>query len=113
MGASLPAALPPNPCQRQWETEPGRHFETDPPAKVVPPGGADAEVGGADEFGGFEEARREQPKLLIVDKTQAVATRYEKGSMILTSNLAFGSWDEAFAGEQLGTWPPAVSTCSR
>ena len=30
---------------------------------------------------------------------QVVANRYEKGSMILTSNLAFGSWDKAFAGD--------------
>ena len=32
-----------------------------------------------------------------------VAKRYEKGSMILTSNLAFGSWDEAFAGDAVLT----------
>jgi len=52
-------------------------------------------------------------KLLIVDeigylpmsRTQAnlffqvIAQRYEKGSMILTSNLTFGSWDSAFAGD--------------
>lgn len=57
------------------------------------------------------------PKLLIVDEIgylpfgreqanlffQVVARRYEKGSMILTSNLAFGSWDEAFAGDQVLT----------
>jgi DNA replication protein DnaC len=57
------------------------------------------------------------PKLLIVDEIgylpfgreqanlffQVVARRYEKGSMILTSNLAFGSWDEAFAGEAVLT----------
>ena len=34
---------------------------------------------------------------------QVVAKRYEKGSMILTSNLAFGSWDEAFAGDAVLT----------
>jgi hypothetical protein len=34
---------------------------------------------------------------------QVVAKRYEKGSMILTSNLAFGSWDEAFAGNAVLT----------
>ena len=53
------------------------------------------------------------PKLLIIaeigylpfSRTQAnlffqtVARRYEKGSLILTSNLAFGSWDEAFADD--------------
>ena len=34
---------------------------------------------------------------------QVVARRYEKGSLILTSNLAFGSWDEAFAGDAVLT----------
>ena len=57
------------------------------------------------------------PKLLIVDEIgylpfgrgqsnlffQVVAKRYEKGSIILTSNLAFGSWDEAFAGDAVLT----------
>jgi DNA replication protein DnaC len=28
-----------------------------------------------------------------------VSKRYERGAMILTSNLTFGSWDQAFAGE--------------
>ena len=31
---------------------------------------------------------------------QVVARRYEKGSLILTSNLPFGQWDHAFAGDQ-------------
>jgi DNA replication protein DnaC len=53
------------------------------------------------------------PKLLIIDEIgylpfgreqanlffQVIARRYEKGSLILTSNLGFGSWDEAFAGD--------------
>jgi DNA replication protein DnaC len=57
------------------------------------------------------------PKLMIIDETgylpfgreqanlffQVVAKRYEKGSLILTSNLAFGSWDEAFAGDAVLT----------
>jgi len=30
---------------------------------------------------------------------RVVAQRYERGSMILTSNLTFGSWDSAFAGD--------------
>ena len=34
---------------------------------------------------------------------QVVARRYERGSMILTSNLTFGSWDQAFAGESVLT----------
>jgi len=57
------------------------------------------------------------PKLLIIDEIgylpfgreqsnlffQVVAKRYERGSIILTSNLAFGSWDEAFAGDAVLT----------
>jgi DNA replication protein DnaC len=57
------------------------------------------------------------PKLLIIDEIgylpfgreqanlffQVVARRYEKGSLILTSNLAFGSWDEAFSGDAVLT----------
>jgi DNA replication protein DnaC len=57
------------------------------------------------------------PKLLIIDEIgylpfareqanlffQVVARRYEKGPMILTSNLTFGSWDEAFAGDAVLT----------
>ena len=34
---------------------------------------------------------------------QLVARRYERGSMILTSNLTFGSWDTAFAGDSVLT----------
>jgi len=29
---------------------------------------------------------------------QVIAKRYEQGSIILTSNLSFGAWDETFAG---------------
>jgi DNA replication protein DnaC len=57
------------------------------------------------------------PKLLIIDEIgylpfgreqanlffQVVARRYERGSMILTSNLAFSSWDDAFAGDAVLT----------
>jgi DNA replication protein DnaC len=32
-----------------------------------------------------------------------VARRYEHGAMILTSNLTFGSWDSAFAGDTVLT----------
>ena len=42
---------------------------------------------------------REQANLFF----QVVARRYERGSLILTSNLAFGSWDEAFAGDAVLT----------
>ena len=52
------------------------------------------------------------PSLLIIDEIgylpmtrdqanlffQVVVKRYEKGSVILTSNLSFGQWDETFAG---------------
>lgn len=52
------------------------------------------------------------PSLLIIDEIgylpmsgeqanlffQVIANRYEKGSMVLTSNLSFGQWDETFAG---------------
>ncbi|ONX93319.1 AAA family ATPase, partial [Burkholderia cenocepacia] len=52
------------------------------------------------------------PRLLIVDEIgylplsgdqashffQIVAKRYERGSMILTSNLPFAQWDETFGG---------------
>ena len=57
------------------------------------------------------------PKLLIIDEIgylpfgreqanlffQVVARRYERGSLILTSNLAFGSWDQAFASDAVLT----------
>lgn len=52
-------------------------------------------------------------KLLIIDEIgclplhreeanlffQVMSARYEKGSVILTSNLPFGQWDQAFAGD--------------
>lgn len=34
---------------------------------------------------------------------QVIASRYEKGSIIVTSNLNFGQWDEAFAGDKVLT----------
>jgi DNA replication protein DnaC len=42
---------------------------------------------------------REQANLFV----QVVAQRYERGSMILTSNLTFGSWDSAFPGDGMLT----------
>jgi hypothetical protein len=42
---------------------------------------------------------RKQANLLF----QVVAQRYERGSTILTSNLTFGSWDTAFAGDSVLT----------
>ena len=52
------------------------------------------------------------PSILIIDEIgylplqknqanlffQVIAKRYEHGSIILTSNLSFGEWDETFAG---------------
>ena len=56
-------------------------------------------------------------KLLIIDEIgylplsreqanqffQIVERRYESGAMMLTSNLTFGSWDSAFAGDSVLT----------
>lgn len=55
----------------------------------------------------------QMPKLLIIDELgylpfgreesnyffQAIAQRYEKGSVIITSNLPFAQWDSTFAGD--------------
>lgn len=57
------------------------------------------------------------PKLLIIDEIgylpmgreqanhffQVVASRYEKASIVVTSNLPFGQWDNAFAGDKVLT----------
>ena len=48
---------------------------------------------------GYLPFGREQANLFF----QVVARRYERGSLILTSNLAFGSWDQAFAGDAVLT----------
>jgi len=48
---------------------------------------------------GYLPMSREQANLFF----QVVAQRYERGSMILTSNLTFGSWDSAFAGDSVLT----------
>ena len=34
---------------------------------------------------------------------QIIAARYEAGSTVMTSNLGFGSWDQAFAGDRVLT----------
>lgn len=34
---------------------------------------------------------------------QVIAARYEKGATIMTSNLGFGAWDQAFAGDRVLT----------
>ena len=48
---------------------------------------------------GYLPMSREQATLFF----QIVTRRYERGSMILTSNLTFGSWDTAFAGDSVLT----------
>ena len=48
---------------------------------------------------GYLPLAREQANLFF----QVVSKRYEKGAMILTSNLTFGSWDHAFAGDPVLT----------
>ncbi len=48
---------------------------------------------------GYLPMDREQANLFF----QVVSKRYEHGAMILTSNLTFGSWDQAFAGEAVLT----------
>jgi len=48
---------------------------------------------------GYLPLAREQANLFF----QVVAKRYEKGAMILTSNLTFGSWDQTFAGDPVLT----------
>src|SRR5437764_507817 len=48
---------------------------------------------------GYLPLAREQANLFF----QVIAKRYEKGAMILTSNLTFGSWDQAFAGDPVLT----------
>lgn len=48
---------------------------------------------------GYLPLAREQANLFF----QVVAKRYEKGAMILTSNLTFGSWDQAFASDPVLT----------
>jgi DNA replication protein DnaC len=48
---------------------------------------------------GYLPLGREQANLFF----QVVAKRYEHGAMILTSNLTFGSWDQAFAGDTVLT----------
>ena len=48
---------------------------------------------------GYLPMSREQANLFF----QVVARRYERGALILTSNLTFGSWDTAFAGDSVLT----------
>ena len=56
---------------------------------------------------GYLPMSREQANLFF----QVIAKRYEKGSLILTSNLPFGQWDQTFAGDATLP-PPAGSTAA-
>jgi DNA replication protein DnaC len=48
---------------------------------------------------GYLPLRREQAHLFF----QVIAARYEKGATIMTSNLGFGAWDQALAGDRVLT----------
>lgn len=48
---------------------------------------------------GYLPLWREQDHLFL----QVIAARYEKGATIMTSNLGFGAWDQAFAGDRVLT----------
>ena len=48
---------------------------------------------------GYLPLGREQANLFF----QVVARRYEKGAVVVTSNLTFGTWDQAFAGDAVLT----------
>jgi DNA replication protein DnaC len=70
--------------------------------------------------GKFKETLKQQvlmPKLLIIDELgylplernqadhlfQVVAKRYERGSIIMTSNLSFSNWDQTLAQDKVLT----------
>ena len=58
------------------------------------------------EYGGLKSDQVKRLKELETENNlffQVVAKRYEKGATILTSNLTFGSWDQAFAGDPVLT----------
>lgn len=74
------------------------------------------QLSGAHRQGRLKEFLRrtvQVPKLLIIDEIgylpfgreeanhffQVIAKRYEKGSVVITSNLPFTQWDSAFAGD--------------
>ncbi|MBP0496026.1 IS21-like element helper ATPase IstB [Roseomonas indoligenes] len=48
---------------------------------------------------GYLPLTQNQANLLF----QVVSRRYEKGAIVLTSNLSFGAWDQAFAGDAVLT----------
>jgi DNA replication protein DnaC len=48
---------------------------------------------------GYLPLSRDQAHLFF----QIIAARYERGSIIMTSNLSFSTWDQAFAGDRVLT----------
>ena len=48
---------------------------------------------------GYLPLSRDQAHLFF----QIIAARYERGSTIMTSNLSFSTWDQAFAGDRVLT----------
>ena len=48
---------------------------------------------------GYLPLSRDQAHLFF----QIVAARYKRGSTIMTSNLSFSTWDQAFAGDRVLT----------
>jgi DNA replication protein DnaC len=48
---------------------------------------------------GYLPLSQDQANLMF----QVVSRRYERGAIILTSNLTFGAWDQAFAGDAVLT----------
>ncbi len=48
---------------------------------------------------GYLPLTQNQANLLF----QMISRRYEKGAIVLTSNLTFGAWDQAFAGDAVLT----------
>jgi hypothetical protein len=55
----------------------------------------------AEAFAGYSSAVKKSTALRLPHRPRA--KRYEKGSLILTSNLTFGSWDQAFASDAVLT----------
>ena len=48
---------------------------------------------------GYLPLTQDQANLMF----QVVSRRYERGAIVLTSNLTFGAWDQAFAGDAVLT----------
>ena len=57
---------------------------------------------------GYLPLGREQANLFF----QVVAKRYERGSMILTSNLTFGSWIRPSPARRCSPRPCSIASCT-